>query len=254
MNLRILQNGDEFRAENHQIWQSCWKYWFEKQYVHHGIREYLGKELAAIKNEKGSVNLLDLGCGSAWAARFYHKVVDSYVGVDFNTSLINTLTDEFQSAPRIKFVEHDLESRESLPVSKKEFKTVLASFVALELADLKSLFRQVTNLQSNGDYFLLIGLDPIHELIRASLSPDDVINNLAMYRRAKKPVILTKTMSFNGSGSSFLYNRVLYSISDVLTASRFHGYEVVTVDDQVNRNSEQINAPIYYFIKLRRVC
>lgn len=254
MKLSLLEDAKEFRTKNKKAWENCWKYWYMKEYIHQGIHKYLCIELNGIKQEFGKLSVLDLGCGSSWCAKYFHNIYDEYVGVDFNTSLIGQLKKDFDSFPKCSFLNYDLESNGKIPLLSENFEVILANFILIELADLKSFFKKTASLQKAGQYLIIAGLDPLNEIFRASASLREVNANLSKYRHAAAPVVISKNMSFNGDDTKFLYHRILYSINDLVTVAIDSGYEICEINDKLNKNAESIKAPIYFTIKMRLKC
>lgn len=71
MNLISIDTIKSFNELNKQLWKYCWKHWYAKEYAHYGIKEYLINEIAKITEEKKELSILDIGCGSAWAAKYF---------------------------------------------------------------------------------------------------------------------------------------------------------------------------------------
>lgn len=252
--LSLLTNKVSFKIKNKKAWKSCWQYWYKKEYVHQGIREYLLGQITQIKNEKQQLKILDLGCGSAWGAKYYEVIYDQYIGVDFNEVLIEQLRRDFGQKEKCSFWNYDIESNDELPFPDKEFDLILGNFILLELSDLAIFFEKAASLQNAGQYLVLTGLDPLNEILRVSISLREINKNLFTYRHATSPVVLSKKMSFNGDDTSFLYYRVLYSINDIITIALNSGYEICEINDKLNKNADSSKSPIYYTIKLKRKC
>jgi SAM-dependent methyltransferase len=256
MSLTLLDNPTSFRTTNKNAWRASWEYWYRKEYVHQGIREYFLDQLQDIKKEVGALSVLDIGCGSGWCAKYYAGLYEHYLGLDFNEKLIARLNTEFAGQDRCDFLVHDIESDEnSVPIPTTQgYDLIIGSFILLELADLKRFFRKAARWQKPGQYLVMTGLDPLNEIVRISKSLEDIEENLLRYRRATCPLVLSKEMSFNGNGSTFVYYRILYSLNDVISIATGAGYEICEINNELNKNSPQPNSPIYFSVKMRRRC
>lgn len=250
--LSLLENKEAFKIRNKEAWKSCWHYWYKKEYIHEGIKEYLEGQIAQIKKTEKILKILDLGCGSAWAAKSYENLYDEYVGIDFNEELIELLTNDFSNKPRCDFYFYDIESVKAFPFQRKKFNLLLANFILLELSDLESFFDKAASLQTKDDYLIITGLDPVNEILRVSNSSVELEENLSIYRHAESPIVLSKEMSFNGESTNFTYLRVLYSIKDIMNSAFAHSYELIELDDKFNLHSDSSKSPLYYTLKLRR--
>ncbi|MCZ2392974.1 MAG: class I SAM-dependent methyltransferase [Chitinophagales bacterium] len=251
MSLISIDTIKSFNELNKRLWQYCWKYWYSKEYIHGGIKEYLNQEFIKIKSQKGQLTILDIGCGSAWVAKYFSKLYDKYTGIDFNEELIEQLKKDFADNSQCSFYTHDIESTESHLFQKDTYNLVLASFILLELSDLKTFFKNAASVQLKGDYLIITGLDPVNEILRISNSSNELEENLNLYRHSDSPLVLTKEMSFNGDDTKFEYLRVLYSIRDILNVA-FDSYELFDLDDKYNLHADSSKSPLYYIIKLRR--
>jgi len=252
MNLISIDTIKSFNELNKQLWKYCWKYWYAKEYTHYGIREYLNIEIDKIKNEKKELSILDIGCGSAWAAKYFSDLYAEYIGIDFNEELIEQLKKDFAGDPKCSFYLHDIEYKEPLSFKSNNFNLILANFILLELADLERFFENAASAQSKGDYLIITGLDPVNEILRVSNSQNELEENLIAYRHSDLPLVLTKEMSFNGEATNFKYLRVLYSIKDILNTALSNSYVLVDLDDKLNLNSDSPKSPLYYALKLKR--
>lgn len=249
--LSFLDNPTQFRIDNRRAWKTGWDYWYRKEYVHQGIKEYLSGKLDEIKTEQERLNILDLGCGSAWCGKYFEKAYHEYFGIDFNENLIQKLKLDFWEKSNCKFDCYDIESDEEIGLQKGTFNFILGSFIVLELSDLKKFFFKIASLQAPGQYLLLTGLDPLNEIIRDSHSLEEINSNIFKYRHSKRPVVLEKSMSFNGEETDLRYYRILYSINDILSEAKLAGYEICEVNDMLNKDADSPIAPIYYAIKLK---
>jgi SAM-dependent methyltransferase len=257
MSLTLLDNPTFFRATNKNAWRKSWEYWYRKEYVHQGIREYFLDQLQHIKKEVGALSILDIGCGSGWCAKYYASLYEHYLGIDFNEKLITRLNTEFAGQEHCSFLVHDIESEDHdpVPISTGEgYDLILGSFILLELADLNLFFRKAAGWQKPGQYLVMTGLDPLNEIVRISTSQKDIDENLLKYRGATSPLVLSKEMSFNGDASKFVYYRILYSLNDVVSSAIRAGYEICEVNDELNKNSPCPDSPIYFSVRMRRRC
>ncbi|MCB0535997.1 MAG: class I SAM-dependent methyltransferase [Bacteroidetes bacterium] len=252
MSLISIDTIKSFNELNKQLWKYCWKYWYAKEYAHFGIKEYLNNEIAKIKNEKKDLSILDIGCGSAWAAKYFSNFYAEYVGIDFNEELIKQLKKDFADDSKCFFYLHDIESKEPLSFKRHNYNLILANFILLELSDLKTFFENAASVQSKGDYLIITGLDPVNEILRVSNSQNELEENLNAYRHSNSPLVLTKEISFNGEATDFKYLRVLYSIKDILNTAFLNSYELVDLDDKLNLHADSPKSPLYFALKLKR--
>ena len=209
-------------------------------------------EISEIKEEKDRLRILDIGCGSAWAAKYFSDLYAEYIGIDFNEELIEQLKEDFHNNPKCSFYLHNIESKQPLSFHNGKYNLILANFILLELSDLKTFFENVASVQSKGDYMIITGLDPLNEIMRVSNSPNELEENLNAYRHSASPLVLTKEMSFNGEATNFKYLRVLYSIRDILNTAFLSSYEFVDLDDKLNLHADSLKSPLYYALKLKR--
>jgi SAM-dependent methyltransferase len=254
MTLTPLDNPAIFRTTNKNAWRTSWEYWYRKEYFHQGIREYFLDHLQQITKELGSPSILDIGCGSGWCAKSFRGFYKQYLGVDFNEELISRLRAEYAKQERCRFLVHDIESEEILPIPVAGYDLIVGSFILLELPDLKRFFNKAAMWQTPGQYLLITGLDPLNEIMRISKSMEDMERNVSEYRRSAYPLVLSKNMSFNGDKSKFVYYRILYSLDDVVATATESGYEICEVKDKLNKTSSEPNSPIYFSVKMRRRC
>lgn len=252
MKLLPINAFDSFKKLNRELWSYCWKYWYQKEYMHQGIKEYLMEELRQIKEENKDIQILDIGCGSGWFAKYFDSFYTEYTGIDFNNELIEQLTKDYSNNYKCSFFLHDIESGKPFPFKKKKFNLVIASFILLELSNLESFFIKAASLQKSGDYMIITGLDPVNEILRISSSQVELEENLNIYRHAKYPIVLSKEMTLLGESTNFTYLRVLYSIKDIITSAFLHSYELIDLNDKFNQQSDSSKSPIYYTLKLRK--
>lgn len=252
MNLISIDTIKSFNEINKQLWKYCWRYWYAKEYAHFGIKEYLNDEISIINDEKKELSILDIGCGSAWAAKYFSNLYIDYTGVDFNDELIEQLKNDFADDLKCTFHLHDIESKEPHTFQKDNYNLILANFILLELSDLKTFFENTASVQTKGDYLIITGLDPVNEILRTSNSPNELEENLNAYRHSDSPLVITKEMSFNGETTNFKYLRVLYSIRDILNTAFSNSYELVDLDDKLNLHADSSKSPLYYALKLIR--
>lgn len=252
MSLISIDTIKSFNEQNKQLWKYCWKYWYAKEYAHYGVKEYLNVEISKIKEEKKELSILDIGCGSAWAAKYFSDLYIKYTGIDFNEELIEQLKKDFAKDSKCSFYLHDIESKEPLSFQKDNYNLILANFILLELSDLKTFFENAASVQLKDEYLVITGLDPVNEILRISNSPNELEENLNAYRHSDSPLVLTKEMSFNGEATNFKYLRVLYSIRDILNTAFSNSYELVDLDDKLNLHADSPKSPLYYALKLKR--
>ncbi|MBK8370386.1 MAG: class I SAM-dependent methyltransferase [Saprospiraceae bacterium] len=83
------------------------------------------------------MNILDIGCGSAWVAKSYSELYNEYVGIDFNKELIKQLEKDFLQNSRCSFFMHDIQIKNHHLFKSRKYNLILANFILLELLDLK---------------------------------------------------------------------------------------------------------------------
>lgn len=250
--LSLLRNKKSFRIKNKEAWKYSWLYWYKKEYVHQGIKEYLQNEFLQVNQDRHNLKVLDLGCGSAWIAKYFASYFAEYIGVDFNELLVKKLSSDFMHRKNCRFLYYDIESDENIPFADKKYDLILGNFILLELSELRRFFQKAASLQTKDNYLILTGLDPINEIYRVSDSLEQINKNIYTYRHANAPVVLSKKMSFNGEDTSFKYYRILYSINDIISVALESGYEISEVNDMLNKSADSVKAPLYYSLKLKR--
>ncbi|MCY1503321.1 malonyl-acyl carrier protein O-methyltransferase BioC [compost metagenome] len=252
MSLVSLEKIESLNELNKQLWKYGWRYWYAKDYIHIGIKEYLFEKISEIKKEKEKLKVLDIGCGSAWVAKYFSGLFFKYVGIDFNKALIIELKKRFLNHSKCSFYLHDIESKKPLPLQNERYDLIFANFILLELSDLHTFFENVTKVQSKGAYLIITGLDPVNEIYRVSNSSVELEENLNTYRHSEFPLVLLKEISFDGEVTDYKYLRVLYSIKDILNTAFSNSYELVDVDDKLNLHADSPKSPLYYALKLKK--
>jgi SAM-dependent methyltransferase len=111
---------------------------------------YLEKRRNAIVKPYVNGNVLDIGCGPAYAARFLVKGQE-YVGIELNTEVVSQLKRKY---PRYEFYDRDLE-KNRLALGKRKFDTILMIAVIEHLADPQNVILECKKyLKKNGRFII----------------------------------------------------------------------------------------------------
>jgi len=125
---------------------------------------YLEKRRNAIAKSYIKGDVLDIGCGSAFVARFLKKE-QKYVGIELNTRRVNQLKDRY---PECEFYDRDLE-KTRLNLGKRKFDTILMIAVIEHLVDPKNIILECKKyLKKNGKLIITtptsFGNNIVHKL------------------------------------------------------------------------------------------
>lgn len=248
--ISILSNTKEFKENNLIAWENSWKYWYKKKYIHSGVKEYLKKEIYNIQKAKGKKLIVsDIGCGSGWLYEEIKNITKKYIGIDFNYELVKQLKKDYIDFKNCSFIKFNLE---------KNFKTnqkcdlAIISLSIVEITNLDHFFINLKNILKKNSTVIIVGLNPVFEVIRVSNNKNELKKNLKMMRSSDSVVYLVKEMNFNSRKTSHLYYRILYSAKDIIKASSKAGFSLIQFDDKINFYSEITYSPIYFSINLKK--
>lgn len=124
----------------------------------------LEKRRNAIAKSYVKGDVLDIGCGSAFVARFLKKE-QRYVGIERNARRVNQLKRRY---PHYEFYDRDLE-KTRLNLGKRKFDTIFMIAVIEHLLDLKSVILECKKyLRKNGKLIITtptsFGNNIVHKL------------------------------------------------------------------------------------------
>ncbi len=247
----FLKDTKNFRVQCLNSWLAGWRAWYKAGYIHSGIKEFLRDEIFNIfklKNKKLTIS--DIGCGTAWLYHEIKTIADLYYGIDFNEKLLKKLAKDFEKEANCRFINFDFE--ENYQGENLNSDLVIVSLSVVEITNLDIFFENIKKISKDGAYILIVGLNPIFELFRNSKDQKELNKNIASARNSKYPAIISKKLPFNSlSDGNFRYHRILYSIKDLLDASKKADLTFVDLNDKLNYNSTINNSPIYFFLKLK---
>jgi len=242
-----LQDKAYFSALNKRNWKEIWKFWLEKEYVHTGIKEKLDDYLVGHNN----LNILDLGCGSAWLYTYLEGRIDKYFGLDFNEELCKSLEQKFECNKSVEIIHADFGTTDFSFLGHDKIDVVFSMFFHIEFPDIELFFSKLSSIQESGQTLILFGLNPIFELLRLT-DFKQIEESIISYRAFDLPIILKKSLKVLSENINFDYYRILYSVNDIISQAIAHDYNVESIDDVCNRVAYDHSSPIYQSFILKK--
>lgn len=141
----------------------------------------VGEQAIARMNVSPEANVLDIGCGSGWAARLLAQAANHVIGIDVSDEMIRVAREQ---SNHLTNVEYQVASAEKLPFPDNTFTHAFSMESLYYYADIRQALHEIARvLQPGGSFVTVIDLYqenlPSHQWIEALQVPVQLLSTAA---------------------------------------------------------------------------
>jgi|SRR5687768_5404878 len=141
----------------------------------------VGEQAIARMNVSPDANVLDIGCGSGWAARLLAQAANHVIGIDVSDEMIRVAREQ---SNHLTNVEYQVASAENLPFPDKTFTDAFSMESLYYYADIRQALSEIARvLQPGGSFVTVIDLYqenlPSHQWIETLQVPVQLLSTAA---------------------------------------------------------------------------